>query len=405
MIKLGVFGLCRGMYYLQQAENAGAQITAICDMDPKKLEDAKKYLAPGGVACTDFEEFLKADMDGAVLCNYYCEHAYFAARCMEKGIAVLSETASNVTMAQGVALCRAKEKTGAVYMLAENYPFMRSNLELKRLYDEGSLGRILYAEGEYNHPASPHDLNAITPFPGHWRAHLPRTYYCTHSLAPIMYMTGGIPTTVTAKAVFAPEVNRGTARLNSDVAAIMLCDMNDGSLTRITGCSAFGGHGLYYRLSCLKGTAETLRNDMEHVLVRYNEWEKPEGAEATQVYETKWEALGDIAEKAGHGGGDFWVLWHFVQCLEKNEEPFFDVYRSVAMASVGILGWRSILEGGVSYRIPDFRNEEDRKQWENDELSPFPDKDGKVTLPCCSQPYQYTEEDLKAAEADWAKCK
>ncbi len=47
----------------------------------------------------------------------------------------------------------------------------------------------------------------------------------------------------------------------------------------------------------------------------YNEWEKPEGAEATQVYETKWEALGDIAEKAGHGGGDFWVLWHFVQCL------------------------------------------------------------------------------------------
>ncbi len=53
-----------------------------------------------------------------------------------KGIAVLSETASNVTMAQGVALCRAKEKTGAVFMLAENYPFMRSNLELKRLYDE-----------------------------------------------------------------------------------------------------------------------------------------------------------------------------------------------------------------------------------------------------------------------------
>ena len=90
MIKLGVFGLGRGMYYLQQAENAGAQITAICDMDSKKLEDAKKYLAPGGVACTDFEEFLKADMDGAVLCNYYCEHAYFAARCMEKGIAVLS---------------------------------------------------------------------------------------------------------------------------------------------------------------------------------------------------------------------------------------------------------------------------------------------------------------------------
>ena len=71
MIKLGVFGLGRGMYYLQQAENAGAQITAICDMDSKKLEDAKKYLAPGGVACTDFEEFLKAAMDGAETVSAY----------------------------------------------------------------------------------------------------------------------------------------------------------------------------------------------------------------------------------------------------------------------------------------------------------------------------------------------
>ncbi len=73
------------MYYLQQAENAGAQITAICDMDPKSWRMQRSIWRRAGVACTDFEEFLKADMDGAVLCNYYCgKHAYFAARCMER---------------------------------------------------------------------------------------------------------------------------------------------------------------------------------------------------------------------------------------------------------------------------------------------------------------------------------
>lgn len=401
MIKLGVFGLGRGMAYVRLAQSAGAEITAVCDMDSKKLEEAKEFLAEGGKAYSDFDSFLEHDMDGVILCNYFCEHAEYAIRCMEKGIAVLSETASAVTMAQNVRLCRAKEKLGAIYMLAENYPFMRSNLELKRLYQEGTLGRILYAEGEYNHPASPHDLNMLTPSTGHWRAYLPRTYYITHSLAPIMYMTGGMPEKVSAEAIYAPELCRGTARRNADAAAIIMCRMNDGSLTRVTGCSAFGGHGLYYRLSCLKGTAETVRGDMDRVLVRYNDWEKPEGAEAQSSYESTWEHMGDIAEKAGHGGGDFWVMYLFVQCIREKKEPFFDVYRAAAMASAGILAWRSVLEGGKTFDIPDFRNEEERARWENDELSPFPDENGEVSLPCASEPYEPSAQDIEAAERDW----
>jgi len=88
-----------------------------------------------------------------------------------------------------VALCRAVEKSGKTYMLAENYPYTRFNMEMRRLYRTGEIGRVTYAEGEYNHPMSPDELLRISPGLNHWRNWLPSTYYCTHALAPLMYIT------------------------------------------------------------------------------------------------------------------------------------------------------------------------------------------------------------------------
>ena len=68
--------------------------------------------------------------------------------------------------------------------------------------------------------------------------------------------------------------------------------------------------------------------------------------------------------------------------LRHNNEPFFNVYRSVAMSAAAILGWKSCLNHGENFRIPDFRNEEDLKAVENDDLTPFPDENGEgATLP------------------------
>jgi hypothetical protein len=43
------------------------------------------------------------------------------------------------------------------------------------------------------------------------------------------------------------------------------------------------------------------------------------------------------------------------------------------MAAVGILGWRSCLEEGKSFRIPDFGKETERKAFADDRWSPFPE--------------------------------
>jgi len=113
----------------------------------------------------------------------------------------------------------------------------------------------------------------------------------------------------------------------------------------------------------------------------------------------------ELSRKAGHGGGDFFVIRHFFESIRNQTPPPFDVYFATRMASVAILGHRSLMERGVPYDIPDFKNEEDRKQYENDTLSPFWGSDGSApTYPSCSHPdYAPTEEQRAPMLAEFAR--
>ena len=187
-LKIGVFGAGRGADIAANFQYLGCTITAVCDFHEERRKNAVKRLGEGITEYDSFDAFIEHDMDAVILANYFHEHAPYAIRCMEKGIHVFSECISNGTMAEGVELIRAAEKhPDVVYMLAENYPQMIFNREMYRIAKGGTLGKILYAEGEYNHPGDPNDINfkrIYNYFSKHWRNWLPRTYYITHSLGP-----------------------------------------------------------------------------------------------------------------------------------------------------------------------------------------------------------------------------
>jgi len=390
-IRIGIFGLGRGENLIDSLKVNGGEIVAVCEQNEKKIEECKDKIENAAVY-TDFDKFIEHPMDAVLLTNYFAEHAPYAIRCLEKNIHVLSECTSNGTMAQGVALVRAAEKSKAIYMLAENYPFMLFNKEMKRVCDGGTLGRILYAEGEYNHPFDMYDAEAcatLAPDERHWRNFLPRSYYITHSLAPIMYATGSVPVRVTAMPV-ANEIPADcfTARYVNDAAAIITTLNNDGSVFKVTGCSGFGAHGNSYRICGVNGQIENIRGMGEKVMLRYNGWQIPEGMQETNCYDPEQSAEdAALAKNAGHGGGDFFVTREFLECIRTGKKPPFDVYFATTMASVAILAHRSILSGNQPYDIPDFRKEEDRVKYENDHSTPIPFSDGtEPDIPCNSRP-------------------
>ncbi len=203
-----------------------------------------------------------------------------------------------------------------------------------------------------------------------------------------MYATDTMPKKVIGKAHFDPEYSERYRRYFADTSGIMLVEMDDGSILRTSGGCAFGSEGNWYRLGCENGGIETVRGNQNEIRLVYNEWSKPEGIEdRNMVYEAKWQAEGELAEKSGHGGGDFWVLYHFFKCMAGEEKPYFDVYKSVALSAVAILGWYSVLDDSKQYDIPDFSNEEERKKYENDDRTPFPAEGRPATLPNSSKPW------------------
>jgi len=294
-------------------------------------------------------------------------------------------------MADGVRLVEAAQKSKAKYMLLENYPFMLFNQEMKKVYEEGTLGKILYAEGEYNHAGNVYSDNLLDLYDTdkHWRLFVPRTYYVTHSLAPIMYATGSKPVRVTAMPVYAP-VPQDCKRASNvgDRAAIITTLNDDDSVFKFTGCATFGGSENSYRLCCDKGTIENVRGLDGKIMLRYNEWTVPEGKEKVNFYMPEWDDKdAELIKKAGHGGGDFCIIREFFNCILEDKEPIFDVYFATRLSSVAILGHRSMLKYGVPYDIPDFSKQEDRDKYRDDEISPFYYSDGREpNIPCCSHP-------------------
>jgi len=378
--KIGVFGVFRGLAYIKAFNMIeGCEVTAVFDKNEETVRKAMEHLSKDVKVCKSYDELLESGIDAVVLCNYFPEHARYAVKALEKNISVFSECTPAATLGECVMLYEAAEKSKGIYTLAENYPWFRANQELKRVYESGMLGKVIFAEGEYVHPMSDKEYAHYTPDPTHWRANNPKTYYSTHALTPLMRATGLMPKRVIGKVAAKPDGDKLT-----DGAGIMLVEMDGGALFRISGSCSFGGHGNWYRLGCEKGGIESVRGTDDKVRLVINEWDLTEetkmfGNEC--IYSPAISELGKKALSTGHAGGDFWVCWQFVQALHGLEKPAVDAKMAVAIASVGILGWRSVLEDSRQLDIPDYSKKEDRDAVRNDFQNPFPVEGVPAALP------------------------
>jgi predicted dehydrogenase len=272
-------------------------------------------------------------------------------------------------------------------MLAENYPFTAFNLEMARLYKAGEIGRVLYAEGEYNHPGSFEWHMGIAPGLRHWRNNLPTTYYCTHAMAPLMMITDTMPVRVNGFTAHLPEDSpRPRLWSQQDVGGVILAQMDNGAIFKLLQ-GGLPGHSIFYRLHGEWGLMETGRGPgywgPGSIRIVHDEWDLKPGQVPEKCYYPRFPDWAKEAASAGHGGGDFFTNYYFAEAIRKGEQPYLNVYRGVAMSVIGILAWKSVLNNGNSYTVPDFTREESRKAYENDHWRPM-DLDDPNAPPVCS---------------------
>ncbi len=371
-IRVGVVGVGRGRSFANAAPHVGMELVALCDTWEEKLVEAGEEY--GIATYADYDEFLEHDMDAVVLANYFHEHTPFAVKALARGLHVMSETAACHTLAEGVELARAVERSGCIYMFAENYPYFAYNQEMRRRFQAGEIGEFRYGEGEYIHPIERAGVARLSPGVDHWRNWIPATYYCTHAIAPVMYVTDTRPVKVNGFVIpydtEDPELTTTVRR--SDTASIIILRMDNGAVVKVAQVG-LRGHGNYTRIHGNRGLMENARyGDGQQLVFRQDEFDAPSGERTEEVYVPEFPEHGDLAKQAGHGGGDFFTTFHFAEAIRTGEQPYLDVYRGIEMSVAGVLAWRSTLNDSAPLDVPDFRDEAVRKQYENDDWSPDP---------------------------------
>lgn len=366
-LKAGVLGIRRGAGFARLFEaNPHTKLVAICDFDQEQTSQfcaGRKNLA----VYSDYDKFLGHDLDIVVLCNYCTEHAPYAIKALGAGKHILSEVIACKTLAEGVALCQAVEKSGKVYMFGENYCYFNYTQEMQRIYRAGTIGEYRYGECEYVHDCRP-VWHVLTSGPDHWRNWLPSTYYCTHSLGPIVTITGTRPTKVNGFVV-PNKLSRMVGRRGDDW-GLFICTMDNQAVTRVIPWSTGPHDSVWYRLHGTKGAMENNRWRETHQLNTFAP--DSQGNFQEKNYVPPFRRYTREAKKAGHGGSDFFIVWDFVESIRKNKKPPIDVYQAMDMTLPGILGYRSACQGNTTLEVPDFRKEEVRKDYENDHWSPDP---------------------------------
>ena len=385
-LRIGVFGGARGRTMIGVLlHHPDAELVAVCDKYTPLLEEAQKTAKENGTEIAVFEhfdDFIRYDMDAVVLANYANEHAVYAVKCLRAGKHVLSEVLPCETMAQAVELIETVEETGLVYAYAENYCYMTHTFEMWRRYRTGEMGMAMYGEGEYIH-----DCSSIWPQitygeRSHWRNRMFPTFYCTHSLGPLITITGLRPVSVVGFEM--PQSKDMLALGAVSSAGVEMVTLENGAVMKsVHGNLKREPGSINYELYCEKGMMETGRLSPLQPLNVYKEGESRCHGDWEQ-YAPEPQIAADAAKNyATHGGSDFYPTHFFIEKILGRPDGAWsiDVYTAVDMGICGILAYRSILAGNVPVRVPNLRNKEERDAWRADNACCTPEIAGEQLLP------------------------
>ena len=359
MLKIGLVGVRSLSTLMGFRAIPGVEVTALCDLNEELLA---KVSREHGIPHTYrvFEDMLLGDVDAVVIATPMQLHVPQALAALEAGKHVLSEVTAAVTMDELWWLIEAVEKSGKVYMLAENYCYSPEAQLVLSLARQGFFGEIYYGEGEYLH-----DIRDLAAYPdgktswrSFWQLGKRGTFYPTHSVGPVMQWFAGDRVASVCTLGCGRHVS---PTLRQDDTTVTLCQLESGKLVRIrVDCLSPRPHNMaYYQLQGTAGCYEAPRGlgDTHKI---YLEGRSPNGA---------WQPLMDFAEHlperfrgatdeqraAGHGGGDFFIVQDFTDAILKGTRPAIDVYQAAEWTAVALLSELSVTNGGRTMDMPRFR--------------------------------------------------
>lgn len=357
MLRVGIAGGPRGASFLAGLRAAGsARLAAVYDPSSQARE---RYLRQGEVdtVCASYAELLE-HVDAVIVSSPQHHHVPQAVMALDAGKHVLSEVPAAVSLDQARDLVAAVRRSSAVYMMAENYCYTRTNLIVRAMAHAGAFGELYFGEGEYLHEMKEgyhHNAEGKPTWRYYWQVGRDGQTYPTHSLGPVLQWMNDRLEAISCV---------GTGRHTDPEHAIqdttlLLGRTTRGALVKVRFDVLSNRPHLmdYFSLQGTAGAYEAARATGETPRVYLHD-RSPRGQwEPLDHYTAEFlpEQYTKTVAGTGHWGADAWPVNEFIEAIITGHNPPIDVYSALDMSLPGIISEQSIAQGGAWLAVPNPR--------------------------------------------------
>ncbi len=361
----------------------GVAITAICDINPAKVEKMQQLVVdagrprPTGFARgpDDFRRLCDMEqLDLVFTATPWEWHAPVCLAAMRAGKHAATEVPMCVTLEECWALVETAARTRRHCVMMENCCYDRTEMMILNMVRQGLFGELLHAECGYLHDLR--ELKLTDFYEQRWRVkHSIRRngdLYPTHGLGPVAQWLDINRGNQFDHLVSMASNGRGLTRwaaehIGSESAEAQqryaLGDVVTTLIRTHAGQTILITHDTnsprpYSRKILLQGTRGIVRKYPEQKIhlegtSPAHRWE--DLLTYRERYEHPvWRALEERSRGAGHGGMDFIEDYRLIQCLREGSPTDMDVYDGAAWSAVSALSERSIRDGSRPVAFPDF---------------------------------------------------
>jgi len=332
-LNVGIVGAAgRGGSFAAAFQANDARIHAVCDVQTDKLDQYQHDLG-ASERYTEYAEMLEqSELDAVVIGTPMPLHASQSIMALARDVHVLSEVPACVSIEECQALVQASAASNGIYMMAENFTYMKRNLLIKELVRQGLFGTVYYAEGEYLHEVKRHGED--TPWRRLWQTGIAGVTYGTHSLGPILQWMPGDRVVRVCCADSAVHHKDPHGEHFAQQTPVMLCQTARGALIEIrVDMISDRPHAMTnYQLQGMDGVYESSRGgpaDRGKIWLRELseeiKWYDLDSLMNTDTFAERympeiWRDPPEEARQAGHGGGDYFEVLDFLRAI-RGEAP------------------------------------------------------------------------------------
>lgn len=372
-------------------EHPAVEYVAVCDKFRERAEKFQSRYGTGRIYDTFDEMVNSPDLNAIAIFSQRDTHGWMAISALKHKKHVYSAVPMALDPKEIEQIVQLVAETGLTYSMGETGIYRPASVFCRRRYQNGDMGRLVYAEAQYNHDMERlYDVFKYTEG-DEWRkmAGIPPFFYPTHSTSMVLSATKAHAVKVAA---FGFEDDRDTDIFgagknywdNPFSNSSMLLKMSDDSIVRIsenrrvawhfpeTYISNFHGTDASYECSLLQHSFVTMHSktvDYEDVSDLLNPCEvtahkdDPEfmqkvingtwcsgeaPIQATSRLPIEYEML-----KTGHAGTHKFMIDDFCQAYVTGKHSPTNAWQAARYNLPGLIAHQSAMQGGVTLPVPD----------------------------------------------------